>query len=165
MGETQPASSETGDPHFRNDKRGPISPTAHSALRPPHPSRDSSNGIGPLTPAVSPANPQQPLYPRLPEPGSYPSIELSAPHGQKRGAPTDDALMEASSAKRQSKWSAQENALIVQLRGDGMKWDDISKRLPGRSAISCRLHYQNFLERRAEWSDEQKTKLARLYDR
>ena len=71
----------------------------------------------------------------------------------------------ASPAKKQSKWTASENALIVSLRGSGMKWDDISTRLPGRSAISCRLHYQNYLERKSEWDDEKKNKLARLYDR
>lgn len=70
-----------------------------------------------------------------------------------------------SPAKKQSKWSAEEDSLIIELRGSGMKWEDISKRLPGRSAISCRLHYQNYLERRSEWDEERKTKLARLYDR
>ncbi|KAH7016146.1 uncharacterized protein B0I36DRAFT_336887 [Microdochium trichocladiopsis] len=71
----------------------------------------------------------------------------------------------ASPAKKQSKWSAEEDALIIDLRGSGMKWEDISKRLPGRSAISCRLHYQNYLERRSEWDEERKNKLARLYER
>ncbi|KAI9788781.1 MAG: hypothetical protein M1816_006562 [Peltula sp. TS41687] len=66
-------------------------------------------------------------------------------------------------AKKQSKWSAEEDALIIQLRGSGMKWEDISKRLPGRSAISCRLHYQNYLERRSEWDEDRKNKLARLF--
>lgn len=46
-----------------------------------------------------------------------------------------------------------------------MKWEDISKRMPGRSAIACRLHYQNFLERRSEWDEERMNKLARLYER
>jgi hypothetical protein len=68
-------------------------------------------------------------------------------------------------AKKQSKWSADEDALIIELRGGGMKWDDISKRLPGRSSISCRLHYQNYLERRLPWDEERKNKLARLYER
>ncbi|KAI5862338.1 hypothetical protein GGS23DRAFT_93953 [Durotheca rogersii] len=68
-------------------------------------------------------------------------------------------------AKKQSKWSQEEDALIIDLRGRGMKWEDISKRLPGRSAISCRLHYQNYLERRSEWDEEKKNKLARLYER
>lgn len=68
-------------------------------------------------------------------------------------------------AKKQSKWSAEEDALIIELRGSGMKWEDISKHLPGRSAISCRLHYQNYLERRSEWSEERKDKLAQLYER
>ena len=70
-----------------------------------------------------------------------------------------------SPAKKQSKWSAEEDALIIELRGSGMKWEDISRRLPGRSAISCRLHYQNYLERRSEWDEERKNKLARLYER
>lgn len=67
--------------------------------------------------------------------------------------------------KKQSKWSQEEDALIIELRGKGMKWDDVSKHLPGRSSISCRLHYQNYLERRSEWDEERKNKLARLYDR
>lgn len=67
--------------------------------------------------------------------------------------------------KKQSKWSQEEDALIIELRGSGMKWEDISKRLPGRSAISCRLHYQNYLERRSEWDEDRKNKLARLYER
>ena len=67
--------------------------------------------------------------------------------------------------KRQTKWSEEENDLIIELRGSGMKWEDVSRHLPGRSAISCRLHYQNFLERRAEWDEEKKNKLARLYER
>ena len=70
-----------------------------------------------------------------------------------------------SPAKRQSKWTAEEDAIIIELRGSGMKWEDISKRLPGRSAISCRLHYQNYLERRSEWDEEKKNRLARLYER
>ncbi|KAL2350427.1 hypothetical protein BJ546DRAFT_858345, partial [Cryomyces antarcticus] len=67
--------------------------------------------------------------------------------------------------KKQSKWSAEEDASITKLRGGNMKWEDISKRLPGRSAISCRLRYQNYIERRSEWDEEKKNKLARLYDR
>ena len=70
-----------------------------------------------------------------------------------------------SPAKKQSKWSPEEDAIIIDLRGTGMKWEDISKKLPGRSPISCRLHYQNYLERRSEWNEERKDKLARLYER
>ncbi|KLJ10126.1 hypothetical protein EMPG_14481 [Blastomyces silverae] len=68
-------------------------------------------------------------------------------------------------AKKQSKWSPEEDALIIELRGSGLKWEDISKKLPGRSALSCRLHYQNYLERRSEWDEDRKNKLARLYER
>ncbi|PCD21939.1 hypothetical protein AU210_015742 [Fusarium oxysporum f. sp. radicis-cucumerinum] len=67
--------------------------------------------------------------------------------------------------RSQDKWSAAEDALIIRLRGRNMKWEDISKRMPGRSAIACRLHYQNFLERRSEWDEERMNKLARLYER
>lgn len=67
--------------------------------------------------------------------------------------------------KRQSKWSLEEDTLIIQLRGKSMKWEDISKRLPGRSAISCRLHYQNYLGRSNDWDEERKNTLARIYER
>lgn len=68
-------------------------------------------------------------------------------------------------AKKQSKWSSDEDAVLIELRGRGVKWEDISKSLPGRSAISCRLHNQNYLERRIEWSENRKDELAQLYER
>ncbi|KAH0547999.1 hypothetical protein GP486_008259 [Trichoglossum hirsutum] len=98
-------------------------------------------------------------------PGSSRSPSLQPPIPSitgKRGLPPNST---ESPAKKQSKWSADEDALIIELRGSGMKWEDISNRLPGRSAISCRLHYQNYLERRSEWDEERKNKLARLYER
>ncbi|KXJ84668.1 hypothetical protein Micbo1qcDRAFT_109091, partial [Microdochium bolleyi] len=66
--------------------------------------------------------------------------------------------------KNKGKWSAEEDAMIIDLRGGGMMWEAISRQIPGRSAISCRLHYQNYLERRSEWDDERKNKLAKLYE-
>ncbi|KAG5995736.1 hypothetical protein E4U52_007859 [Claviceps spartinae] len=83
---------------------------------------------------------------------AHPRRSMQSPRGSQR-------------VKKQSKWSAEEDAIIIGLRGAGMKWEDVSKRLPGRSAISCRLHYQNYLERRSEWDEERKNKLARLYER
>ncbi|PGG97848.1 hypothetical protein AJ80_09629 [Polytolypa hystricis UAMH7299] len=83
---------------------------------------------------------------------SIPTRRSQPPQGQQPG-------------RRSSKWTPEENSLIIQLRGSGMKWDDISKRFPGRSPISCRLHYQNYLERRSQWDEDRKNKLARLYER
>jgi hypothetical protein len=71
----------------------------------------------------------------------------------------------ASLPVKRSKWTLEEDALVIKLRGKGVRWEDISKELPGRSAISCRLHYQNYLERRIEWTDEMSNKLAMLYER
>ncbi|KAI9684698.1 MAG: hypothetical protein M1829_000073 [Trizodia sp. TS-e1964] len=88
--------------------------------------------------------------------------DTALPPSSKRTLPPHPA---ESPAKKQSKWSSDEDDTIIALRGTGMKWEDISKRLPGRSAISCRLHYQNYLERRSEWDEEKKNKLARLYER
>lgn len=68
------------------------------------------------------------------------------------------------SAKKQSKWSQEEDAVIIDSRGKGMQWNEISKLLPGRSAISCRLHYQNYLEW-PEWDEDKMNQLARLYER
>jgi hypothetical protein len=94
--------------------------------------------------------------------GSGPGSRPGSGSSGKRSMPPHTS---ESPAKKQSKWSPEEDALIIELRGSGMKWDDISKRLPGRSSISCRLHYQNYLERRSEWDEERKNKLARLYER
>ncbi|SCO54706.1 related to DRPLA protein [Fusarium fujikuroi] len=62
------------------------------------------------------------------------------------------------------KWSANEDALIIQLRGRNMIWEDISQRLPGRSPVACRLRYQNFLEKHSKWDEERKNELARIYE-
>jgi hypothetical protein len=91
---------------------------------------------------------------------SLPPSSVAAP--TKRSLPPNST---ESPAKKQSKWSPEEDALIIKLRGSGMKWEDISNRLPGRSVISCRLHYQNYLERRSVWDEERKDKLALLYER
>ncbi|MCJ1307343.1 hypothetical protein MMC25_000989 [Agyrium rufum] len=130
----------------------------------------TSSRYGPATPIPSFAQPQRLILPPIigSSPG-YLSVQatqapLSSHVPAKRPAPSE--LHHSSSPKkRQSKWSPDEDALIIELRGSGMKWEDISKRLPGRSAISCRLHYQNYLERRSEWDEEKKNRLARLYER
>ncbi|KAJ5216773.1 hypothetical protein N7468_009781 [Penicillium chermesinum] len=116
---------------------------------PPGPCQAPPPGAAPLLTGPAPS-----VAPPLTKPGSS-----GAP---KRLQPAHTA---ESPAKKQSKWSPEEDALIIELRGSGMKWEDISKRLPGRSAISCRLHYQNYLERRSEWDEDKKNKLARLYER
>ncbi|KAK5202234.1 hypothetical protein LTR41_012022, partial [Exophiala xenobiotica] len=67
-------------------------------------------------------------------------------------------------AKNNSKWSRDENERIIQLRSQGKTWGDISKQLPGRSPISCRLHYQNYLERNFAWDEAKKDEFARLYE-
>ncbi|CAP70528.1 uncharacterized protein PODANS_3_5940, partial [Podospora anserina S mat+] len=62
------------------------------------------------------------------------------------------------------KWSTEEDNKIINLRGQGNKWDDISKLLPGRSSVSCRLHYQNYLEQ-LKRDEERKNEFARKYER
>lgn len=99
--------------------------------------------------------------PRLPQ--AIPVSHVGA--SNKRLAPPHPHPGETPAKKKQSKWTADEDRSIIELRGNGMKWEDISKHLPGRSAISCRLRFQNYLERRSEWDEEKKNKLARLYER
>ncbi|KAK4667074.1 hypothetical protein QC763_305940 [Podospora pseudopauciseta] len=62
------------------------------------------------------------------------------------------------------KWSTEEDNKIINLRGQGNKWDDISKLPPGRSSVSCRLHYPNYLEQ-PERDEERKNEFARKYER
>ncbi|OCL03290.1 hypothetical protein AOQ84DRAFT_303057 [Glonium stellatum] len=93
------------------------------------------------------------------------NIIASPPLQTTKRAASQTPLPEESPAKKQSKWTQEEDNLTIELRGTGMKWDDIAKRIPGRSSISCRLRYQNYLEKRAVWDEEKKNKLARLYAR
>nr|POF14874.1 hypothetical protein CFP56_71258 [Quercus suber] len=97
----------------------------------------------------------------LPDPRHRQADRILLPNTNKRFAPPH--AIESPAKKKQSKWTADEDACIIELRGNNMKWEDISRRLPGRSAISCRLRFQNYLERRSEWDEEKKNKLARLF--
>lgn len=133
---------------------------------------------GPVLPAISELqrhpdpgqHPQfRPLYTGPPVPTALaqgpPGSNGSPPSQVIKRAASQTPLPEESPAKKQSKWTPEEDNLTIELRGQGMKWDDIAKRLPGRSSISCRLRYQNYLEKRAVWDEEKKNKLARLYAR
>ncbi|KAF1352960.1 hypothetical protein EJ07DRAFT_168670 [Lizonia empirigonia] len=130
---------------------------------------------GPVLPAIPELHPRaepaplphfRPLYsaPHGPSPRRARNTGPLPPSTLKRQA-SQTPLPDKSPAKKQSKWTPEEDNLTIELRGQGMKWDDIAKRLPGRSSISCRLRYQNYLEKRAIWDEEKKDKLARLYAR
>ncbi|SMY21116.1 unnamed protein product [Zymoseptoria tritici ST99CH_1A5] len=118
-------------------------------------------------PHYQPANGYAQYGPSPTDPRLGPPIALSHHPGtsNKRLAPPHPHPSETPAKKKQSKWTGDEDRAIIELRGNGMKWEDISKHLPGRSAISCRLRFQNYLERRSEWDEEKKNKLARLYER
>ncbi len=45
-----------------------------------------------------------------------------------------------------------------------VSWGDIAARLEGRTATSCRLHYQKYLEKRLDWDEEKKNEFARRYE-
>ena len=83
----------------------------------------------------------------------------------KRSSPPDDGEDGPPTKKSSTKWNSEENRQIIKLRGQGMKWSDISRHIPGRTGLACRLHYQNYLEKRGEWDEEKKNKLARVYER
>ncbi|KAL8699966.1 MAG: hypothetical protein Q9224_001179 [Gallowayella concinna] len=53
----------------------------------------------------------------------------------------------------------------MELRGQGMKWEDIARQFVGRTNIACRLRYQNYLEKRHKWTDGEKANLAIQYER
>lgn len=134
------------DLHFRpklDGERGEKSPLENKVQTSP---------ATPQTSYASPALPRGEFSRERPAP--YPGFEA-----------TKHALPVESPVKKQSKWTVLEDALIIGLRGKGMKWEDISKRLPGRGAISCRLHYHNYLEQTDDWDEERKNNLVRLYER
>jgi hypothetical protein len=131
---------------------------------------------GPVLPAISelhrhaepaPLPPFRPLYSgsQGPSPPRHAQNTNHSPHSTLKRQASQTLLPDEPPAKKQAKWTPEEDNLTIELRGQGVKWDDIAKRLPGRSSISCRLRYQNYLEKRAIWDEEKKNKLARLYAR
>ncbi|XTI86139.1 hypothetical protein V2W45_1233984, partial [Cenococcum geophilum] len=42
-------------------------------------------------------------------------------------------------SEKQSNWTLVKDALITKLKGAGIKWDNIAKRVPGRSSLTCHL--------------------------
>lgn len=94
-----------------------------------------------------------------------PDLASDSTNPNKRSHPSDEQIARSPPAKRATQWSPGEDAKVIRLRGKRMKWEDICKEIPGRSAIACRLHYQNYLEKRGEWDEEKRNKLARVYDR
>jgi hypothetical protein len=156
---------------------GPMSAYGPPAIITSAPMGTGTMHGGPVLPAISelqrhpdpsPHHHFRPLYQNHSGPPNHhqgpPITTVSPPQALKRQA-SQTPLPEESPAKKQSKWTPEEDNLTIELRGQGMKWDDIAKRLPGRSSISCRLRYQNYLEKRAIWDEEKKNKLARLYAR
>ena len=72
-------------------------------------------------------------------------------------------------AKKQSRWSLEEDTLLLELRGKHMGWKYISSRL-NRSCSSCRQRYHIHLKEDEcdelfEWDEERKNELARWYKR
>ncbi|KAE9973036.1 hypothetical protein EG328_004648 [Venturia inaequalis] len=165
---------------------GPVGPPTHLPL----PSVSSWNHSGPpqiqqhhLPPYGYASDPQyghqtQPYYAPPPtslvgpqyipahDPRHSGPVQIPASHiPLKRPAPPTGLGESPGPPEKKGKWTPEEDKLAIELRRNGMKWDDIAKKLPGRSAISCRLRYQNYSEKRQEWDDEKKNKLARLYNR
>ncbi|KAK5187965.1 hypothetical protein LTS03_012011, partial [Exophiala xenobiotica] len=62
--------------------------------------------------------------------------------------------------RKKDLWTSDEDRLLKALRQKGCTWRKISTRLSGRSATSCRLRHQNYLE---QLSKEEKHKLKQLY--
>lgn len=166
----------TGSPAYGTP--GPYAPmSTYPGQAPAHTIPSGSGPMlgGPVLPAISEIHRHQhqepmphpqfrPLYAGHPGHQAPQGANPSPPQALKRQA-SQTPLPEESPAKKQSKWTPEEDNLTIELRGQGMKWDDIAKKLPGRSSISCRLRYQNYLEKRAIWDEEKKNKLARLYAR
>lgn len=63
------------------------------------------------------------------------SLDLS-----ERTSPSED--VPEAHLPTEKEWRAGEDMILIELRSRGIEWDELCKRLPGRSALSCRLRYQ-----------------------
>uniref|UniRef100_A0A093V764 Transcription factor MYB44 n=1 Tax=Talaromyces marneffei PM1 TaxID=1077442 RepID=A0A093V764_TALMA len=63
------------------------------------------------------------------------------------------------------KWSAEEDLRLLKLRAQNRTWTQISKKFRQRSALSCRLHYRNYLTKEVEWNEDKLIELATCYEK
>lgn len=109
--------------------------------------------------------PSQPFNaPRQPSTGDKSALSLPAT-SSKRTASTSPLESRQPSKKTTRQWSKEDSEELVRLRFTGMKWEDVAARFHNRSATACRLRFQNYLERKHTWTEEQKRTLAQLYNR
>ncbi len=142
----------TSDPSNYSQGRG--ARNSIQAANPAHYRQDHSS---------SQQNAQSPAYQQSQQ--QKPSARYSTGSTGTKRASSQDDTRSGPPQKRQSKWNPEEDRKIIAYRGQGMKWSEISARLWPRSEIGCRLHYQNYLEKRSDWDEEKKNKLARVYER
>ena len=166
----QPSSGSFSLPHpvVSNLQYGMHASTESSSFSRPSPLEWHSNGgyyveapQGPPLPLQQPL-PQKPHFKLLKAP---PQVWPKSCLPNKRSSPSTEVDEGPPTKKSSTKWNVDENKRIIALRGQGMKWSDISRHIPGRTELACRLHYQNYLEKRGDWDEEKKNKLARVYER
>lgn len=163
------SSNRPDDPGSPSDRflpyRGAANKTSHAAppLNKflPGPTSDLSQAIGNLQ------NPTQDQH----QPPSYQPQDYQFPYSSQNyqgqisqpQRPSPNHPMDKTTPG--AKWTPEADALLIELRGKGLKWDAVAKKFPGRSAMACRLHYQNYLEKDDKWSEERKDQLARAYEK
>lgn len=126
-------------------------------------------GTSPATSTAShfPAStaPSQPFNaPKRPGTGGKSALSLPAT-SSKRTASASPLESRQASKKTTRQWSKEDSEELVKLRFTGMTWIEIAARFHNRSEIACRLRFQNYLERKHPWTEEQKRTLAQLYNR
>jgi hypothetical protein len=135
--QTAPQTSHIPSPHFHNpSQERPLQPTATD------PSPPQYNFQNPLVPQPKPLHASA-------KHSTFTPIDDSQSMFAAHGGFSNSSVLQSTKQKNwsQFKWTPEEDNLIIELRGQGVKWDNIAKRLPGRSSIACRLHYQNYLEK------------------
>lgn len=62
------------------------------------------------------------------------------------------------------KWSLEDDLQLLEWRARKMTWSQISKKFTGRTALSCRLHYRNYITK-IEWDKDKLNGLAQCYEK
>ncbi|KAL8769821.1 MAG: hypothetical protein Q9209_004259 [Squamulea sp. 1 TL-2023] len=152
-----PPSSTASIPSFSRSFSGPSIEAGPRAVNSPTISPTSyfpSSTFGASSP-----NARRPIVTGPPTSLSIPAASI------KRTASTSPQESRHTSKKPTRQWSEADNEKLLRLRGANMKWDDVARHFEGRTNTACRLRYQNYLEKKHDWTDEKKKSLAVQYER
>ena len=117
------------------------------------------SSLGSTAPVSSSLQPRQyPSLQRIPETATPSQREASNSGLVFEAANTHQqgrANAESSALSQRTYWTEDEDAILLSMIEDGISWEQMAERLPGRSSNGCRVRFKKYLEHKTKKGQEE----------